>query len=322
MDKPYVSVVIPVLNDDERLKICLEALAGQTYPADRYEVIVVDNGSDDRCQVLGSRCQVLGDRYKDRAETSNLEPSTYNLAPDTLFLREPVRGLHRARNTGIAQAKGEILAFTDADCIPEKDWLEKGVAVILSEPNRGLVAGRIVVFPAASDNPTAAELFEMITAFRQKEYVERWHFGATANVFTTKQVIEKIGLFDGMLKSGADLEWGQRVFAAGYKQIYAEDVIARHPARHSLAAVLKKERRVVGGLNDIRRKQGKYPLRVFFMDLKNDWPGFRDFRAVLGDRRLSGLARKVKALAVMVCVKIARITERIRLSLGGKSKLA
>ena len=87
----FVSVIIPVFNDAERLKICLTALEKQTYPQDYYEVIVVDNGSDE-----------------------NLENVVKQFTQAKLAYY-PELGSYAARNHGIALAKGEILAFTDAD---------------------------------------------------------------------------------------------------------------------------------------------------------------------------------------------------------------
>ncbi len=300
MNKSFVSVVIPVLNDSERLKTCLEALDNQTYPINLFEVIIVDNGSTDDAKKVCMECG----GWRDRIQIPNTERST-------IYLFEHVRGLHRARNTGITAAKGEVLAFTDADCIPASDWIEKGVAAVLATPNCGLVAGRIDVFAKNPGRPTAAELFEIITAFRQKEYIDRWHFGAPANVFTKKEVMEKIGLFDGTLQSGADVEWGQRVFAAGLKQIYADDVVVKHPARRTLGELCKKHVRVVGGLYDIQNKQG-YSLKRFFTDLKDDWPQGRDFINILKREDLGSFHQKLRISMVMLCVKAVRIFERLK----------
>ena len=100
----FVSVIIPVYNDSERLKLCLEALENQTYSKDLYEVIVVDNASEEDIKsIVGQFSQA---KY------------TY----------ESQSGSYVARNKGISIARGEILAFTDSDCIPASDWIEKGVA--------------------------------------------------------------------------------------------------------------------------------------------------------------------------------------------------
>lgn len=304
MSCQFVSIVVPVYNNKNELLICLEALSAQTYPKDRYEVIVVDNGSTDGTREI---CFGLGAKSKEhRREQTGAMPSA--LCP-MLYLYEPQKGSYNARNTGIKAAKGEILAFTDADCIPAPDWIEKGVEALLNTPNCGLVGGRIDVFAEYPDRPTAVELFEILTAFRQEEYIKRWHFGATANVFTKREVIDKEGYLNGALKSGGDLEWGGRVFKAGYNQVYADDAIVRHPARKTLRDISKKHRRVIRGLYASRNSE-KYPPKEFLIDLKDDWPRIKDFRGLLnnGEIRLKG---KLKAFAIMLIVKIVRGQERI-----------
>lgn len=159
---PFVSIVIPVFNDEKRLQLCLAALAKQTYERSRYEIIVVDNGSDDIDKVR----RLLA------------------LCEDAVFAQESIPGSYAARNQGISLAKGEIVAFTDADCIPASDWIEKGVQHLLNTPNCGLVAGKIEVFPKDIDCPTAVELFEMATAFPQEQHLRDLKYGATANLFT------------------------------------------------------------------------------------------------------------------------------------------
>ena len=102
MADPFVSVIIPVLERYEALGGCLRALAGQSYPPDRIEILVVDNGRIPRAEeALG------GGRGPVR------------------FLHEPVKGSYRARNRGLREARGSIYAFTDSDCIPDRDWIRR-----------------------------------------------------------------------------------------------------------------------------------------------------------------------------------------------------
>ena len=162
------------------------------------------------------------------------------------------------------------------------------------------------------------ELFEKVTAFQQKKYIKNLKFGATANVFTLRSVIDKVGFLDGTLKSGADLEWGQRIAAAGYRQIYAEDVCVSHPARNSIRQVYRKNIRVINGLNDMKKK--KDSLKKFLIDLKDDWPQLDDFGDIFSNEKLSNLSQKIKVFLVMLFVKEVRAFERIKLYFGQKSK--
>ena len=294
--QPFVSVVIPVFNDAERLKTCLDALANQTYPKSLYEIIVVDNGSDEDIEGLVSRF-----------EQAHL---TYESCP----------GSYAARNKGISLTKGEIIAFTDADCVPALDWIEKGTANLLRLPNCGLVAGRIDLFFKDPAQPTAAELYEtVLMSFPQKKFVEEKQYGVTANLFTFKKVIEDVGHFNDAIKSGGDLEWGQRVFAAGYQQIYADDTCVAHPTRDSLDQLVKRSIRVMGGRLDLKGESG-YQFGEFIKDLAIGLaPPFRIYFRIWSDKRLKGNKQKIQVLYVLLLLKYLRVWERIRLQFGGKS---
>jgi len=97
---PFVSVIIPVYNDPIRLRTCLQALEEQTYPKSMYAVIVVDNGSDESIEPIV-------------AEFSQMKTSY-----------EPHPRSYAARNKSLSPARGEVIAFTDSDCIPAPDWIE------------------------------------------------------------------------------------------------------------------------------------------------------------------------------------------------------
>ncbi len=296
-----ISVIIPVLNDVDRLRTCLQALHQQTFPEDRYEIIVVDNGPSD--DVAACVAQF----------------------PNVRYLVETIPTQFAARNTAIKAAKGEILAFTDADCLPGRQWLAKGVEKITQTPNCGLVGGHIEVFPANPDDPSPVELFEVITALPQEELIQRWGFGATANIFTYRHIFETVGLFDTALASGGDLEWGKRVSRAGYAVVYAPEAIIRHPARDSWKALRARTIRVIGGVHNITQKSypNQTPIRRFlslFQDLWRDWPNLSDLTAIYQDDRLPSAASRLQVLLVTLRVKVVRFSERIRLYLGASTR--
>lgn len=224
MNQPFVSVIIPVYNDSNRLEIALQSLYLQTYPYSKYEIIVVDNASDDSER---EKVKIIVNKF-----------------PNTKLLYEPKRGCCAARNRGITAANGEVFAFTDADCIPTLNWIAAGVQAFLEHPNIGLVAGHIRFF-FKGDRPTVAEYVDSIFYLRQKDYV-RHHYGATANVFTSRKVLETVGLFNDQLPALGDKEWGQRVFKAGYKVIYSPYAVVRHPARNRKQLMAKVQRCAVG----------------------------------------------------------------------------
>jgi glycosyltransferase involved in cell wall biosynthesis len=112
-----VSVIIPTRNRPDQVRACLAALAAQTRRADRFEVIVVDDGSD---QALAP----VTDGFKDRLQVT--------------LLGQTGAGPATARNLGAASARASLLAFTDDDCQPAPDWLDVLVARHQETPEAAL----------------------------------------------------------------------------------------------------------------------------------------------------------------------------------------
>jgi glycosyltransferase involved in cell wall biosynthesis len=289
---PFVSVIIPVLNDRDRLEICLQALAQQTYPKELYETIVIDNGSAESIKELVEKF------------------------PQVFLTYEHQRGSYIARNQGISLAKGEILAFTDSDCIPASNWLETGVKKLLATPNCGIVAGRIKVLFQDINHPTAVEAFDITFNLQQQKYVEKDRYGATANLFTFKKIFEEVGYFNASLKSGGDAEWGKRVFASGYSVIYADDASVEHPARNSLAQLTKKVIRQTGGSYDRDRK--RETLITFLSGFK---PPLRSaYRKSFSTDIFNNKPCRFRFFCIIILVYYVSLFEKLRLQLGGKSK--
>ncbi|MGG6295106.1 glycosyltransferase [Leptolyngbya sp. AN02str] len=301
---PFVSVIVPVYNDADRLKICLTSLAQQTYQADRYEVIVVDNGSDPEHKIAA-----IASEFEGVICAQELTPSSY-----------------AARNKGLTLAKGDVIAFTDSDCIPSADWLEKGVGHLLGHPECGLVAGKIDIFFQDPECLNAIELYDgIVMGFPQQEFLEKRRGAATANVLTWKQVIEQVGGFKSQMKSHGDLEWGSRVFAAGYAQIYADDVCVAHPARYSMEQIRKRMIRLVGGVYDMYIEQeqswwkrNKRFLRLIYDDLMTHL--IHDVATVLRSDRLNCFQTRLKVIGIVLLMKYVSVREKIRLKLGGKAR--
>lgn len=289
---PFVSIIVPVYNDARRIAICLEALRTQTYPRELYEVVVVDNGSTDN-----SLAVIQG-------------------YPVTCLVADEAQSSYVARNKGLAHSRGEIIGFTDSDCIPSEDWIEKGVARLKVEPNCGLVAGKIEIFFRNPKRPTLVELYESVTAFPQQEYVERYRFGATANVFTHRSIVDKVGPFDERFKSSGDRQWGERVAGAGYDIVYADEVRIGHPARHSFGELHKKYVRTIAGVEDLRGKNG-YSLTGFVKrSIKDVLPPVKAIASVWSDDRLARVEQKLKVTLVMLALGFVHAWSRFEVQLN------
>ncbi|WP_158274514.1 glycosyltransferase family A protein [Cellulomonas sp. WB94] len=224
---PMVSVVVPVYNDVDRLRLCLDALAAQQYPHDRLEVVVVDNSS-----------------------TEDLRPA---LPDDDRFrlVAEQRRGSYAARNTGVSVATGTVLAFTDADCRPHPDWLANAVARLETADRPDAVGGAIhLVFRHGSAATSGPELYELLHGFQQARYIEKFSFAATANLVVQAAAFRRVGNFDASLKSGGDLNWGTRLAASGGTLVFSEHAVVDHPSRPSWRDLAQKSLRVATGLAD------------------------------------------------------------------------
>ncbi|WP_170336012.1 glycosyltransferase [Ruegeria arenilitoris] len=283
-----VSVVIPTYRDTEGLLSTLDALSRQTYPAEFTEILCIDNTPN----------------FELRDQAASLAPAQ--------LLHEPRPGSYAARNRGIESATGEIFAFTDADCLPEPEWLAAGIAELEHHPDGALIAGNIRVFAEDPERPTPVEVLEILTAFPQERYAEKDHFGATANVFVPRCVIERAGPFTDTLASGGDNEFGNRVHAAGFPVVYGRSVVVRHPARQSLRALLAKTRRVVEGVH-VLEKKGRLPAglsrKAFYKDLRP--PVLACWRLV----KASGpgnVVRRIRASAALVIWRYYRAAYRLK----------
>jgi GT2 family glycosyltransferase len=286
--QPLVSVIVPVLTT-RGLDLCLGALADQTYP--NFEVVIADNGAPGGLE----RFAALDPRFR--------------------VVLEPRRGSYRARNRGVQAAKGAVFAFTDADCVPAPDWIERGVAALQAHPG-AFVGGKIEVTVADPGRPTLAELYELRTSFRQRDYVERWGFAATANLFTPRSLFEEVGPFDGELFSMGDREWGSRASAAGHRPVFGADVRIAHPARETLRQLGGRAQRTTGGfLGLIGRKRWTLgsvvrdvPMGLLPTGSKEE---LSEVRAPLTPRQRAGL------LSVSAFLLAVRAAETVRLLAGG-----
>lgn len=291
MTHPAVSVVIPVFGDPSLLEHGLAALAAQTYPRSCVEVLVVDNGSGPALQRIAAA------------------------HPRVRFLRETEPGAYAARNAGVRAAGGEIVAFTDADCTPAPDWLERGVAAL--REGYDVVAGAIEVAPRDAAHPTATELYDTLAYLDQADYVRNDGFGATANLFVWKRVLDAVGPFDAKLLSSGDRDWGLRRAAAGFSLVYAPDVRIAHPALRSWRALVRREARLEGGHRALERNLGvprKSRIAAVYGRLA---PPLRQTRSLAAHPLITGNRRHLQ-LATATCVaRYARTFEALRLALGG-----
>lgn len=288
---PLVSVIVPAYNDGARLALCLDLLLAQSI-ADQAEIIVIDNGSSEDLTPLR-------ERY-----------------PTVRWLHEATPGSYAARNTGIAVARGSILAFTDSDCLPSAGWLEHGIAPLLGDDPPSFVGGAIDLVTTGAARLSAAELFDLASGFPQKRFVEQVHFAMTANMLTTAKTMARVGPFATSMKSGGDREWGNRAWAMIGPGRYVAAARIGHPTRSSPAEVLKRVRRVAGGERD--RKPGWADCLAFCArQLPPPRRAFLDIAAL--DPAVAPPVAKAEAMLFAYRTRLALVRYRLALQFGGES---
>lgn len=219
-----VSVIVPYYGERAALQHCLDALGRQTLDRQSFEVIVVNNRPDHKLALDG-----------DAADA------------DVTVLEEHRPGSYAARNRGVSVARGQWLAFIDADCIPDARWLEAGLQHVARHDPLG---GHIQL--AGKDPSSLAERYDIAFGLNQKHYIEKSGFAATANLFVSRNVFDAVGPFDARLRSAGDWEWCLRASRAGHAIAYCPEAIVTHPVRTQWRDIVQKALRVQGGMHMLR----------------------------------------------------------------------
>jgi glycosyltransferase involved in cell wall biosynthesis len=196
-----ISVIVPTYNRVSLLEKTLVALVGQKFPANDFEIIVCDDGSTDSTREL---VRIFSKNYKN---------------PEIVYLHQKNRGPAAARNLGIKESKASIIAMTDDDCQPDRDWLKtiwQGF-----QANSKAVALSGITYTKK----------DKITPFtHQIDNSEPWSF-PTCNLACQKILLEKINGFDEKFpftNEDADLSW--RIEAEG-RVVHLSQMRVLHPPR-------------------------------------------------------------------------------------------
>jgi len=173
-----ISVVVPFYEDRQHIRGCIDALLSQDYPQGQVEVILIDNNSTDGSADIVKQC------------------------PPVKLLSETKQGAYAARNRGIREGTGEIIAFTDADCLPESTWLSR-IQEAMSDADVHIVLGkREYASPSLGLSMLAeyeAEKIDYVCASSDRHI----YYGYTNNMAVRRALFDQCGLFLEMAR-GAD----------------------------------------------------------------------------------------------------------------------
>ena len=218
---PDVSVIIPVRDDVRGLGQCLDALGRQT-DAPSYEIVVaLDRPSPDVCALVAARDSELR------------------------TVRSDGVGPYAARNAAAAASQGSVLAFLDADAVPEPTWLARGHSAVA---DHGVCGGAVV--PIRRLPQSRVEEYDAVMHLRQEDHIAEG-FAATANLWVTRTLWDAVGEFDADLHSGGDLQWGQRATTVGHAPVYVPDLVVRHRTRGTVLDLARVQYRISRGWYDL-----------------------------------------------------------------------
>jgi len=276
------SIVIPTYNRKDLLRRCLAAATNQDYPD--YEVIVVDDGSTD------------GTGEMVRREF-----------PRVRYIRqEPNRGPAAARNRGIEAATGEIIAFTDDDCVPPRTWIGSHIKYY-NDQEVGCVGGiQLTRHPNFIEQFQIAHYLDVYTEFRRITRVEDVRGFGTNNLSVRSEVFDRAGFFDEAFLTGSDPEFTRRVAMVGYVLIRDPNLRVEHLKVDDWHSYLRTRfRRGCGSvLTDI--KYHTLSIRRFLplIDPQSAWQLWNNFREVRGPAY-----RKGDALSFWMLILLSRIAD-------------
>ncbi len=209
-----ISVIIATYNRCVKLRALLQTLAECSLKGNECEVLIVDNNSTDTTKDVATEFQAP-------------------LRPHFRYLFEKRRGKSNALNCGIKAARGEILAFTDDDCLPSRNWLHSIVKEFEEDPNLAVLGGRVELYDK-NDIAHSLSLSNHRSQITHGMQIIKNAPIIGANMAFRKCVLDRIGGFDPLLGPGArcgiaeDVEILYRCHKSGFKIVYSPEVMVLH----------------------------------------------------------------------------------------------
>ena len=215
-DLPFVSVIIPIRNEETFIARCLQSVVAQDYPQDRMEILVVDGGSEDRSREIV-------------AEFSSRHPLVK-------LLDNPKHSTPAGLNLGIGEARGDVIVRVDGHCLLEPDYVSQCVRC-LRETGADNVGG---LMRAMGQDYISQVIALAISSFfgsggfkfhyaPREQYVDTVYLGAFR-----RSVFDKVGFFNERLVRNQDYELNYRIRAAGGKIFLSPAIRSYYYGRSTL----------------------------------------------------------------------------------------
>jgi cellulose synthase/poly-beta-1,6-N-acetylglucosamine synthase-like glycosyltransferase len=211
--RPTVSIIVPAYNAEATLGDCVRSLLTQAQPISRLELIVVDNGSTDGTAAIH-------DRFSGAIRV----------------VRAKKRGAAAARNAGLEIAHGDVVAFTDADCVADPQWASTVIAP-LGDQAVGLVGGKILAKrPCGPIEAFGERIYDVETAI----HVSTPPYVAGGNWASRRSVLRDVGGFDERFVWGHDNDLSYRIVRLGYRVVFQPDAVVYHQNERTLGGLFRE----------------------------------------------------------------------------------
>jgi GT2 family glycosyltransferase len=283
-----VSVVIPTHGRHASLTRCLEAVAAQSLPREMFEVIVSDDGS---AKPVAPTVEAFANRMT------------------VSVVRKSRGGPASARNEGARQARGQLIAFTDDDCVPAPTWLETLVDRMRRHPG-SLIGGSIVNLLPNDPYATATQLIMSCVYDYYARSAADHRFFSTTNLAVPTN---RFWLLDGFSErfpraAGEDYDFCARWREAGFPNEYAPEVEVGHAHGHTLGSFLKQHygygRALLRVREGMARRHGRSGIEL-------EAPGF--YRQLLTyPLKHSADGRGVRNAALVLVAQVATVVGALR----------
>ena len=208
-----VSIVIPTKNSAKYLEKCLRSIQELDFPREDLEVIVVDGGSTDRTVEIARRygCKIL---FESRGTIAY------------------------ARDLGARAASGEFVAFTDSDCVVDRNWIRELLSCFTDERVAAVGGPNLTPEDDSGFGKAVGDVLEFLSkagaryGFRASRVVEV-HHNPTCNVMYRRGVLEEVGGFNHNLVTVDDEELDYRIRKRGYRILFTPRAVVYHYRRGS-----------------------------------------------------------------------------------------
>ena len=211
--RPKFSVIVPAFNAELILPACLEALCRQSMPEQNYEIIVVNDGSTDNTSKIAEQFDVKA-------------------------IYQTNRGPAAARNKGVGEARGDIILFTDSDCIPDRGWIQEMTLPFENPEVVGVKGAYKTHQTRLAARFSQAEFEDRYDLLQQQTSIDMID---TYSAAFRKDIFQKTGGFDERfpVANNEDTDFSYRLATAGHKLVFNRDAFVYHTHPDTLLKYLR-----------------------------------------------------------------------------------